>query len=65
MDFLRNYSLEEAVKVIKRTQKGSIYRQVKKIILVDQVEEEKIEIVGFDYQWNLVKVYVNLADETK
>ncbi|CAD8077463.1 unnamed protein product [Paramecium sonneborni] len=64
VDFLRNYSLEESVKIIKKT-KSDIFKQIKKILLVDQIEGQKIEIIGFDNLWNLVKICVNLKDDSK
>ncbi|CAK78149.1 unnamed protein product (macronuclear) [Paramecium tetraurelia] len=64
LDFLRNYSLEESVKVIKKT-KSNIFNQIKKILLVDQIEGQKIEMIGFDRLWNLIKICVNLKDDSQ
>ena len=52
--------------LIKQSKATRLLNTIKKIILADQIsaEEDKLDIVGFDKLWNIVKVIVNLNENT-
>lgn len=67
IDYLRNYSLEDSVTVVHVTKSGELLKQIKKIIFANpsKGEIEKMEVIGFDRLWNIIKIVINLNERSK